>query len=269
MSATDPDLNLILETAVEAARRGGRLLRQGFEQPKQIKYKGAVDLVTQYDLASEKAVVDCLLSAWPGHVVLAEEGGERGQGSPYRWYVDPLDGTVNFAHGFPCFCVSIAFEADARTGPELMAGVIFDPMSGELYTAVRGQGAFLNGDRIRVSDQDDLDRALLATGFPYDLRERPDRILERFNRMTLASQGVRRPGAAALDMAFLAAGRVEGFWEQGLKPWDTAAGVVLIEEAGGRVTEFGGSPFRPQSEEILASNGHLHYTMMQILDLDQ
>ena len=262
---TPPRLDRVLETAVQAAHRAGGILRHGWRGPKSIEFKGEIDLVTDFDLASEEELTRSITRAFPDHAVLAEESGQGGVASPFRWYVDPLDGTTNFAHGFPVFCVSIGFEAPGPDGPEMMAGVVYDPIRDETFSAAKGQGAVLNGRPISVSAQTDLGRSLLATGFPYDIRENPDPILKRFKRMILAAQAVRRPGSAALDLAWTAAGRVDGFWEEGLRPWDTAAGAILVREAGGRVTDFSDRPYDPASKEILATNGHVHYNMRHIL----
>ncbi len=261
-----PPLEDILEIAQTAARQAGRVLLEGFRQPKQVRYKGETDPVTQFDLASEKTIVGLISGVYPDHGILAEEGGETTHSSAHRWYIDPLDGTVNFAHGVPVFAVSIAFESCDGLEPEVKVGVIYDPVHDELFSAVKGQGARLNGRPIHVSDQDLMIRALIATGFPYDLHTQPDPVLDRFRRMCLAAQGVRRPGAAAIDLAWLAAGRVDGFFEEKLQPWDTAAGVLLVREAGGRVTDYSDIPHLPERKEILATNGHLHYTMLQVLN---
>lgn len=258
----------VMAAAVDAAKSAGRILLDGWRRPKSIEYKGEINLVTDYDLASEKVIVGKIRDAYPDHEILAEESGEVGNKSDYIWYIDPLDGTTNFAHGFPVFCVSIAFED--RTGPEpvVAAGVIYDPVRDELYTALNDKGAFLNGETLNVSAQKDLNKALVATGFPYDIRENPEPVMSRFRRMCLSAQGVRRAGAAALDLAWVAAGRFDGFWEQGLWPWDTAAGMLLVREAGGRATDFSLRPYNPHVKEILATNGHLHYNMHNILSLE-
>ncbi|MEW5722760.1 MAG: inositol monophosphatase family protein [Thermodesulfobacteriota bacterium] len=259
------DLDHVLKTALAAARRAGQLLGEGFSRPKSVQYKGEINLVTQYDTAAEKAIVGLLRAEFPTHRIVAEEGGGQDLDTPCCWYIDPLDGTTNFAHGFPVFSVSIGFEAPGPGEPEMKVGVIFDPLRDETFTAVRGRGAFLNGHRLEVTGQNDLNRALLVTGFPYDLHEKPDPVLPRFRAMCLAAQAVRRAGSAALDLAYVAAGRCDGFWEQGLLPWDTAAGLLLVEEAGGKVTDFSGRPYRLQLKEILATNGRLHYNMLKIL----
>ena len=262
----DSLLNDVLNEAVDAARAAGGLLREGFEKPKSIRHKGEINLVTEYDLAAEKIIVDQIASRFPDHGIVAEESGRKEASSPCRWYIDPLDGTTNFAHSFPVFAVSIGFEITGPQGPEMHVGVVFDPLRDELYTAVKDQGARLNGHALAVSLQTDLDRALVATGFPYDIRDNPDPVLSRFRTMALTAQGVRRAGAAALDLAWVAAGRLDGFWEERLWPWDTAAGLLLVREAGGIVTDFSGLAFLPEMKEILATNGHLHYNMMRILN---
>jgi myo-inositol-1(or 4)-monophosphatase len=260
-----PDLDKILSVARDTALEAGEILAEGYAQPKSIEYKGDIDLVTQYDLASEKVILSRLKSAFPDHEILAEESGEAGPQSPCRWYIDPLDGTTNFAHGFPVFCVSIAFEANTESGPQVLVGVVYDPLRGELFSAIKGGGAFLNNVPIKVSEESDINRALVATGFPYNIHQQPEPVLSRFRAMVVQAQGVRRPGSAALDLSYIACGRLDGYWEQNLSPWDTAAGLLLVQEAGGEVTDFALKPFRPEYKEILATNGHLHYTMHHIL----
>lgn len=243
----------MLAAAVEAAREAGRIQRERFGTAFRVTHKGAVDLVTEVDLACEEAIRRVLGRLAPGTAVLGEEEGLRGEGAD-RWIVDPLDGTTNYAHGFPVFCVSIAWEQAGRTA----CGVVYDPLRDELFAAERGRGARCNGAPLRVSAEARLDRALLATGFPYDRRTNPRNNLEAFGRLTLLSQGVRRAGAAALDLAYVAAGRLDGFWELELKPWDVAAGVLLVAEAGGEVTGLDGGPFTPYDRDVVATNGALH-----------
>ena len=259
------DREKLLEIARSAAVEAGETLKNGFSLPKEVKYKGEIDIVTQYDLASEKLILERLTESFPDHDIITEESDDKISGSDYRWYVDPLDGTVNFAHGFPMFCVSIACESRTGDRPELLVGVVYDPIKKELFQAIRDGGAWLNDQRLTVGDRDDLNQALLATGFPYDIHQKPEPILGRFKRMIMASQGVRRPGSAALDLAWTAAGRLDGFWEDGLYPWDTAAGALLVMEAGGVCTDFKGNDFLPTSKEILATNHLLHYNMHRIL----
>jgi len=248
--------NQFLEAATEIALEAGKILLSEFDQPVRISYKGEVDLVTQADRRSEQAIVARLRSYFPEHAIVAEEGGGQETDSPFRWFVDPLDGTTNFAHGYPCFAVSIGFEEAG----ELLAGAIYQPVSRELFTAAKGEGAFLNGKAIRVSPIGQLATSLLATGFPSVKRARHPNIHYYWN-YTLRSHGVRRDGSAALDLASVACGRFEGFWEFGLHSWDTAAGVLLVREAGGVVTNFNGQPYHPGDYETLASNGRIHEEM--------
>jgi len=245
-----------LEAAIEIAREAGAILREEFDRPAEISYKGDVDIVTQADKRSEKAIVTRLTEFFPEHSIAAEEGtGHEGK-SEFRWHVDPLDGTTNFAHGYPCFCVSIAL-AQRDT---LLAAVVFNPFYNELFAAARGQGATLNGKPIHVSRMASVSTSLLCTGFPVQNRQLSPN-LQFYGDFTMRSHGVRRDGSAALDLASVAAGRFEGFWEFGLKPWDTAAGVLLIEEAGGKVSDFAGEPYRLGGPVILATNGLIHEEM--------
>ena len=260
-----PDLTEVLSLAEEAATQAGMILRDGFHHEKSVRFKGCMNPVTEYDLESEKLIIDRITSVFPDHLVIAEEAGRCGLDSKFRWYIDPLDGTTNFVHHFPLFAVSIAFEGPGPNGPELKVGVVYDPINQEMFTAAKNQGAFLNGRPISVSALDQLDQALLITGFPYDLENHTDQIMPRFQQMCLVTQGVRRLGTAALDLAWVAAGRAEGFWEERLKSWDAAAGVLLIREAGGRVTDFSDATYQPAMKEILATNGHLHYNILDLL----
>jgi myo-inositol-1(or 4)-monophosphatase len=245
-----------LEAAMAAAREGGSILMEEFSRPVHISYKGDVDLVTQADRRSEDAVVARLRREFPEHAIAAEEGGGREAASEFRWHVDPLDGTTNFAHHLPQFAVSIGLE---RAG-ELLVGVVFNPANGEMFSAERGQGARLNGQPIHVSRVDRLERSLLGTGFPTHKRtESPN--IHFYWQFTLASHGIRRVGAAALDLCMVACGRLDGFWEFGLKAWDTAAGTLIVREAGGRVTDFEGRLFVPGDRVCLATNGLIHEEM--------
>jgi myo-inositol-1(or 4)-monophosphatase len=252
-------MNSFLEVAIEAALEGGEILVSEFDRPVEISYKGDVDLVTQADRRSEQAVVARLRTHFPKHSVVAEEGGGFENGSAFRWFVDPLDGTTNFAHRYPCFAVSIGLEADG----ELVAGVVYQPITRELFTAAKGEGAYLNQKRIHVSKIDRLSTSLLVTGFPSSKRTQNPNIHYYWD-FTLRSHGVRRDGSAAMDLASVACGRFDGFWEFGLHPWDTAAGVLLVREAGGVVTSFSGQPYRPGDRETVASNGLIHQEMRQI-----
>lgn len=248
--------------AAEIAREAGALLREHFERGVETEYKGDVDLVTVADRSAEKLIRSRLAEAFPDHGIYGEEGTRERLEGAYRWYVDPLDGTTNFAHGFPHFCVSLGMEhRPAGTKPEedgtLTAAVVYDPMRNELFTAERGRGARLNNRPIHISRTPVLAEALLATGFPSRKRHASPNI-HFYQEFTLRSHGVRRAGSAALDLAYVASGRLEGFWEFNLNPWDTAAGILLVEEAGGRVTDFAGAHYRVKSDEILASNGAIH-----------
>ncbi|MBE0617693.1 MAG: inositol monophosphatase [Proteobacteria bacterium] len=249
----------LLAVAVEAARAAGRIQRERFRTPFAVRRKGAVDLVTEVDLACEEAIREVLARLAPGTAVLGEEAGATGTGAD-RWIVDPLDGTTNYAHGFPVFCTSIAWEE----GGAVRLGAIYDPLRDELFTVEQGSGARLDGEPVRTSATAELGDALLATGFPYDRGTRP-RNYEEFREFTQRTQGVRRGGSAALDLAYVACGRLDGFWEPGLQPWDLAAGCLLVCEAGGAVTGYGGGPFSPYDADVAASNGPLHGALLQVL----
>ena len=240
------------------AREAGALLMDFFHRHVAVEYKGDADLVTVADRTSEKLIRERLSARWPGHDVLGEEQGLSDQGSDYRWYVDPLDGTTNFAHGYPVFCVSMALEHKG----ERIAGVVYDPTRDELFSAARGNGAWLNQQPIHVSKIAKLAESLVATGFPSHKRHKNPNIYF-YHQITLRTHGVRRAGSAALDLCNVASGRFESFWEFNLNPWDTAAGVLIVEEAGGRVSGFDGSPFKIDSRETLASNGLVHESLIR------
>lgn len=248
-----------LETAAEIAREAGSLLANFFERRVAFELKGDFDLVTEADRASEKLIVERLRSHYPQHSIVAEEGGGHESHSDFRWYVDPLDGTTNFAHGFPMFNVTLALE---HAG-ELIAGVVFDPLRQEMFAAERGAGAYLNHRPIRVSRAARLEESLFATGFPSARRHQNVNV-HFFHQVAMLSHGVRRGGAAALDLAYVAAGRLDAFWEFGLNPWDQAAGILLVHEAGGRCSDMKGGPSTLHSPHILASNHTIH---TQTLDL--
>ena len=255
----------MLNFAIQTARDAGRLLAERFGRAQRVTNKSELDLVTDSDLASERLIIDRIKTYYPRHAILAEESGASSPVTPaaqseWRWIIDPLDGTTNYAHGYPCFCVSIGLEYEGR----MEVGVIYDPMRDELFTAERGQGAALNGRRINVSPTDNLSGALLCTGFPYDVRERSE-FARHFANFIMNAQAVRRDGAAALDLAYVASGRFDGFWEEGLKPWDVAAGSLMVEEAGGRVSNYAGGPLSIYAPPILASNGLVHEQMMRVL----
>jgi myo-inositol-1(or 4)-monophosphatase len=252
-------MNPYLEIAVEAAREAGDIVLAEFDHPVSISYKGEVDIVTQADRRSEQAIVTRLRTHFPKHSIVAEEGGGAEGESAFRWHVDPLDGTTNFAHGYPCFAVSIGLEQSG----ELVVGVIYQPVSREMFTAVKGEGAYLNQRKIHVSTVPSLATSLLATGFPSRKRIQNPNIAYYWD-FTLRSHGVRRDGSAALDLAAVACGRFDGFWEFGLNSWDTAAGVLLVREAGGIVTRLNGQPYRPGDPDILASNAFVHAEMQGV-----
>ena len=257
----------LLNFAIQTARDAGSLLAERFGRSLRVTNKSELDLVTDSDLASERLIIDRIKTYHPRHAILAEESGASPPVSSeaqneWRWIIDPLDGTTNYAHGYPCFCVSIGLEHEGR----MEIGVIYDPMRDELFTAERGQGAALNGRRITVSPTGNLAGALLCTGFPYDVRERSE-FARHFANFIMNAQGVRRDGAAALDLAYVACGRFDGFWEEGLKPWDVAAGALMIEEAGGQVSNYAGGPLSIYDPPILASNGLLHEQMMHVLSV--
>ncbi len=252
----------------EIAREAGALLMDYFHQHLKIEYKGDADLVTAADRAAEVLIRDRIHAHWPNHDILGEEQGLNDQGSEYRWYIDPLDGTTNFAHGYPVFCVSIGLEhrglerqrSSGNPGRRI-AAVIYDPTRDELFTAEQGRGAWLNGETIHVSKTATLKESLLGTGFPSHKRHKNPNIYF-YHQITLLTHGVRRAGSAALDLCNVASGRYDGFWEFNLNPWDTAAGVLIVEEAGGKVTRFDGSPFELNSSETVASNGLLHEALL-------
>ncbi len=239
------------------AREAGATLMKYFHQGIKIEYKGDADLVTAADRAAEALVRDRITAQFPSHDVLGEEQGLNDQGSDYRWYVDPLDGTTNFAHGYPVFCVSMALEHRAGGTGKRIAGVVYDPTRDEMFTAEQGKGAHLNGKPIQVSKASQLKECLLATGFPSQKRHKNPNI-HFYHQITLRTHGVRRAGSAALDLCNVASGRFDGFWEFNLNPWDTAAGALIVEEAGGKISRFDGSEFRIDSSETLASNGAVH-----------
>jgi myo-inositol-1(or 4)-monophosphatase len=242
----------------QIAREAGALLMEHFHQRVKVEYKGEADLVTIADRKSEALIRERIRQQWPGHDILGEEGGLQDTGSDFRWYVDPLDGTTNFAHGFPVFCVSLGLEYKG----EIIAGVIFDPTRDELFTAAKANGAFLNQQAIRVSKTASLAESLVATGFPSHKRHKNPNIFF-YHQITLRTHGVRRAGSAALDLCYVACGRFDAFWEFNLKPWDTAAGVLIVQEASGRVTDFRGAPFQLSSRQTLASNGLIHETLLR------
>lgn len=255
-------MNNFLEVAIETAREAGALLREDHARPKEVSYKGEVDLVTETDRRSERLIVERLERHFPKHAIVAEEGGQNAAaaaGAKYRWYVDPLDGTTNFAHGYPCFAVSIALLEEGVP----IVGVVFNPVSDELFSGARGEGANLNGRRIHVSPVEKLADSLVATGFPVHQRKSSAN-MNYYWEFTQHSHGVRRDGSAALDLCSVACGRFDGFWEFRLHSWDTAAGMLLILEAGGKVTDLDGQPYEPGGPHILTSNGLIHGEMQAL-----
>lgn len=248
-----------LETAVEIAREAGALLANLFERRIGYELKGDYDLVTAADRASEKLIVERLLTHFPTHSIVAEEGGGREASQEFCWYVDPLDGTTNFAHGYPMFNVTLALE---RAG-QLIAGVVYEPIRQEMFAAERGGGAYVNNKRIHVSPATQLTDSLLITGFPSYKRHKSVNV-HFFHQVAMTTHGVRRSGSAALDLAYLAAGRAEGFWEFGLNPWDVAAGILLVEEAGGRTSDMRGAARDLRGPHLLATNGHIHDQTLEL-----
>jgi len=249
--------------AIDAARAAGQLLHNARAGARQIAYKGApTNLVTEMDARAEALVLDHLRRAFPADAVLAEESGARGGSSGRRWIIDPLDGTTNYAHGVPIYAVSIGLE---RAG-EVVLGVVFDPNHNELFVAERGGGASLNGEPLAVSRAAILDESLLATGFPYAIRETHDTNLPEYAAFSLRARGVRRMGSAVLYLAYVAAGRLDGYWELRLGPWDAAAGALLVEEAGGRISNLEGGPLDLDAPSIVASNGRIHEAMLRVLE---
>jgi myo-inositol-1(or 4)-monophosphatase len=247
-----------LDAAIETALEAGKILREEYALPPDIRYKGDVDLVTQADRRSEQAIVTRLAKFFPEHTIAAEEGTGHVRGSEFHWHVDPLDGTTNFAHKYPCFAVSVALTQNEI----LLAGVVYNPIYNELFAAARGEGATLNGQKITVSKVETLSTSLLCTGFPVHKRLANPNIHYYYD-FTLRSHGVRRDGSAALDLACVAAGRFDGFWEFGLKPWDTAAGVLLVQEAGGTISDFHGQPYQLGGPVVLATNSLIHEEMRE------
>jgi myo-inositol-1(or 4)-monophosphatase len=243
------------------AREAGALLRDRLHDLHDVQYKGEINIVTEADRLSEELIVGRIRQSFPQHGIMAEESPEIKNASGFRWIIDPLDGTTNYAHGYPFFAVSIALEVDGA----IMLGAVYNPMSEEYFMAARGKGAFLNGRRLHVSMTDSLKRSLLATGFPYDIRTDRNNNFNYFKVMALNAQAIRRAGSAALDLAFVAAGRFDGFWELKLAPWDTAAGWLILEEAGGVVTDLAGGTYQVHSPNILATNGLIHGEMLRII----
>jgi len=252
-----------LEFAIELARAAGEVLKHYMSREKRVELKGRANLVTIADKEAEALIIGLIQQRYPNHAILAEESGSSGPASATegKWIIDPLDGTTNFAHQYPFFSVSIGFEQAGR----MVCGAVYDPWRDEMFSGARGLGSFVNGVRMQVSDVESLRSALIMTGFAYNFRDRLRHAMSQFEAFLVESQAVRRGGSAALDMCYTALGRVDGFWEMDLQPWDTAAGVVILEEAGGRVTDFSGGEFSIYGNQMIASNGRLHEEMMRVL----
>lgn len=255
------DMQRIKRVGIAAACNGGKALQEHFGKLRSVRKKGAIDLVTEADIRSEAAIIDTIARAFPDHAILAEESGAHA-GSGGRWIIDPLDGTTNFAHNLPLFCVSIAFAVN----DDILAGFVLAPLLDELFVGIKDQGAQLNGTPIFVSTTPTLADSLLVTGFPYDHQTIFDPLMGRFGRCLTATQGIRRLGSAALDLCYVASGRFDGFWEQHLKPWDTAAGFLVATEAGARTTVFSGAPYSIDRDEIVSTNGAIHDELLNLLE---
>ena len=250
-----------LQVAIVAAKEAGRIQKVHLGDLHKVEFKGEINPVSEVDKLCEKAINQIILNAFPDHDLLTEESAFKGKGSPFKWVIDPIDGTTNYIHGFPFFCVSIGLEMEG----EMKLGVVYDPLFDELFQAETGKGAFLNGNRISVSGMKDLDLSFLTTGFPYDVREHADFYLGFFRQFMMKSIAIRRPGSAALDLCYVAAGRCDGYWELKIHSWDVAAGSLMVTEAGGKVTDFKGGTFSIYDEEILASNGWIHEEMLRVI----
>ena len=253
----------MLQFAIETARDAGHLLLEKFGRITAVTKKGDINLVTEADLASEALIIERVKSHHPKHAILAEEAGDAvvvDGSNVWKWIIDPLDGTTNYAHGYPCFAVTLALEHDR----DVVVGVTFDPTRNELFAAEKGNGATLNGKSINTSSTEQLSESLICTGFPYDFKRKDD-FARHLTEFLLSSRGVRRDGSAAIDLAYVACGRFDGFWEEGLNPWDMAAGKLLIEEAGGWVTNYAGEAFNIYAPPVVASNGRIHNEMLAIL----
>jgi myo-inositol-1(or 4)-monophosphatase len=255
------DLALIKRTGIGAAFRAAKTIRRYMESRPPVEKKGAIDFVTQADRDSEAVIISTIRNRFPDHGVLAEESGLSQEGATCRWIIDPLDGTTNFIHGLGLFCISIVFQCE----DEILVGIVLDPVSGELFSAVRGQGACLGNQPISVTRAHRVADSLLVTGFPYNLKSILPTLMQRFAAVTGASLGVRRLGSAALDLCYVDCGRFDGFWEQNLNPWDTAAGFLIAAEAGAMITDFSNQLYRIEEKEILATNGRIHEEMISLL----
>ncbi len=261
MDRHDIDMESVKRVGIKAAYQAADILQQKFGRISQVRKKGVVDLVTEADTAAEQRILEVIRSRFPDHGILAEESGRAAGKKACTWIIDPLDGTTNYAHQIGFYAVSIAFALEG----DIVLGLVLNPVTGELFTATAGGGAECNRRPIRVSEVTSLTDSLLVTGFPYDVRADPAPVISRFARCLTAAQGIRRLGSAALDLCHVACGRFEGFWEENLKPWDTAAGMLIAREAGARITDFSNRPYRPESRELLATNGRIHDRMLELL----
>jgi myo-inositol-1(or 4)-monophosphatase len=254
-------MNTLLQTAIDAAQKAGKLLKSGFRTNFSISSKTQIhDLVTEYDLKSEAIIIETIRNTFPDHDILTEESGHHASDGDITWIIDPLDGTVNFAHGIPLFCISIA----AMKGEDILCGVIYAPMSDELFISEKGKGAMMNGQPCRISSQNSLINAFLVTGFPYSVKDNPEHCIEHFSHFVGMGLPIRRLGSAALDLAYIASGRFDGFWEVALQPWDMAAGALLVREAGGIVIDYAGNELNVlHSSSIIAGNAEIAHAIHQ------
>jgi len=252
-----------LKVAKEAALKAGKMLWKNFKEAREIYFKGEINLVTHFDTLSQNMIFEHLSASFPDHGFLAEEDLSKERGAEFLWLIDPIDGTTNFAHKFPVFCVSIALEKKGK----IVLGIVYDPTRDEMFWAVEGGGSFLNGEKIRVSSVDDLGKGLVATGFPYDIRESEINNIDHFNNFAKRVQAIRRCGSAAMDLCYVACGRFDGFWELKLSPWDVAAGALIVKESGGQISDFQNADHSIYGLETLATNGLIHRQMIDILQL--
>jgi len=255
----------IYQAGIAAAYQAGQILYHYYGKLENIQKKGVIDLVTEADIASEKIIKRVIQSQFPDHGFVAEESGITQTNTPYQWIIDPLDGTTNYAHQIPVFAVSIAFAQEKQP----LVGIVFNPISQELFTAIKGRGAFLNGKEIETSQTQYISDSVLVTGFPYNLKDIIEPLMIRFTKCLQTAQAVRRLGAASVDLCYVASGRFEGFWEQNLKPWDTAAGMLIAHEAGAYITDFSNQPYHYEMSEIVATNGHIHQDLIHCLEINQ
>ncbi len=258
------DLEPFKRIGMAAAYKSGKVVRSFYGSTFQTGKKGPIDLVTEADTESEKIIIETIKTAFPDHQILAEESGLNNGEADHKWIIDPLDGTTNFSHQLGLFSISIAFALNGK----IVLGIVLNPVTGELFTGEKNKGAFLNGQPIKVSRSLSVAESLLVTGFPYNFKELLDPIMTRFSNCLKASQGIRRLGSAAIDLCYVACGRFDGFWEQNLKPWDTAAGVLIAKEAGAVVTDFSNKPFDIEKKEILTTNGNIHNELISLLEIE-